>query len=282
MAPHGAATRSTSRLQRLAALALALALAGPRCVRAFVYTPVLAPASAANITAAALGFPSTAARTAAVAAATSAAFGPTPANVVIKCALINMYNAYDNAFLDGFSGVATPVSAQLLAQLKALQPGSLLRVQSSDLDGVLVRVLQQLQSTIGFTLEWSVVTPPLSLLPPVSTSTDVFNAYAFGVMNQTCSLWPSPASPTRRLYFRQTIPVFTYGAWGPPRGPRLRGALLRGALWAHARAQATRWSPRGRSTRCPRRRRCARAARMRARVLRTVCARMCMCGAPAR
>jgi hypothetical protein len=30
-------------------------------------------------------------------------------------------------------------------------------------------------------------------------------------MNQTCSLWPSPASPARRLYSRQTIPVITYG-----------------------------------------------------------------------
>jgi hypothetical protein len=74
-----------------------------------------------------------------------------------------------------------------------------------------VRVLLQIQTTVGFTLKFSVVTPPRNLIPPVTQSTDNFLAYAFSAMNQTCSLWPSPATATRRLYFRQTVPVIMVG-----------------------------------------------------------------------
>lgn len=81
-------------------------------------------------------------------------------------------------------------------------------VQEADLDGFLVHMLQQLATVIGFRIEWSVVTPPTNLLQ--AASTDGFTAYAFAEMNQTCSLWPSPASSERRLYFRQTVPLLSY------------------------------------------------------------------------
>jgi hypothetical protein len=161
--------------------------------------------------AASLGFPSSAARAEAVAAAAAAAFGPTPSDVVVDCALLNLgLGGPSNQYSDGYVSFARPVSPELAGALAALQPGSALPLQLSDLDGLLVRVLLQLATQLGFTLQFIVVAPPASLVPPSSNNTDSALMYALRAHNATCTLWPSPLTPTRRLYMRQSVPVLNF------------------------------------------------------------------------
>jgi len=80
---------------------------------------------------------------------------------------------------------------------------------------VQVRVLLNLRAAIGFNLQFVVVKPPLALLPPPAGSNpggvDPFIQWAFNTANVSCVLWPAPASPIRRFYFRQTVPVMGFG-----------------------------------------------------------------------
>ena len=127
----------------------------------------------------------------------------------------------------------------VLADAVATLPhGSVTRVGLTDLDGLLVRTLLELQATVGFGLEFVVAKPPLSLIPPpvgTGSGTDAFLQWAFhphGV-NASCVLWPSPASPTRRLYFRQTVPLMSFGYSVVTTRPRfnLPTALDRVFMW---------------------------------------------------
>jgi hypothetical protein len=101
--------------------------------------------------------------------------------MTIKCALINIFNVPGNAYTDGFSGFARPISPQLTAALAELKPGTIMPLQRTDVDGFLVRVLLELETVIGFDVEFSVVTPSTNLLPPLTKATDGFLAYAFQV-----------------------------------------------------------------------------------------------------
>ena len=172
------------------------------------YSPVAGP----NLTSAApLGLPGSSARAAAVAAFTSAAFGPVASNVTVSCALLNLGQGWNNDLWDGYAGFVHPMSPGLAAALETLQPASLLPLQTSDVDGLLVKVLLQLQAVIGFSLQLAVVTPPLALLPPNNNSTDQMLMYALKAFNQTCTLYPSSTSPSRLLYMRQSVPILSFG-----------------------------------------------------------------------
>ncbi len=178
-------------------------------VRAGTYVPVAGPSSLNS--SAAVGWPSTSTRTAAVQAAIVTPFGPNPADTVFRCALIDIGVSTGGQLRDPFGGYTFPMNTLLASALAALPYGSHMAVASTDLDGLLVRVMLELQAQVGFTLEWVVAKPPRSLLPPLTYSTDAFNAWAFQAANASCVLWPSPASPARRLYFRQTTPLITFG-----------------------------------------------------------------------
>ena len=202
-----ACTAPRSLLRPAAALGALLLLSGaPQS--AALYSPVAGP----NLTSAAsLGLPGSSARAAAVTAFTAQAFGPTPANVTLSCALLNLGQAWDNAVWDGYAGFVHPVNPALAAALGGVQPGSLLPLQPGDVDGLLVQVLLQLQAAIGFKLLLNLVTPPVGLLPPYNNSTDPMLIYALLAFNQTCMLFPASTSPTRLLYMRQSVSVLSFG-----------------------------------------------------------------------
>jgi hypothetical protein len=191
---------------RAALVLIAAALASP--ASAALYTPVATPA---NATAASVGWPSGSARATAVANAISAPFAPNPGAHVFTCALIDIGVSQAGQLRDPFAGYSFPMGTVLADAVAELPYGSWLRVASTDLDGLLVRVLLELQATIGFTLEFIVAKPPLPLVPQPASGTDAFIQWAFHTLNASCVLWPSPASPTRRLYFRQTVPLLTFG-----------------------------------------------------------------------
>lgn len=194
------------RLIPLRAALVAVAVVAP--ASAALYTPTL---TAANVSASAVGWPSSGARTAAVEAAIAAPFAPNPASHVFRCALIDIGVSTDGQLRDPFGGYAIPMGSTLAAAVENLPYGSWLDVASTDLDGLLVRVLLELQASIGFSLEFMVAKPPMTLLPPLGSGSDAFIQWAFHSLNASCVLWPAPASPTRRLYFRQTVPLMTFG-----------------------------------------------------------------------
>ena len=132
----------------------------------------------------------------------AAAF-PSAGNMTLKCALINIFNAPGNAYTDGFSGFARPLPPQLVTALAALKPGSIMPLQRSDVDGFLVRVLMELETVIGFNIEFSVVTPSTNLLPPLTKATDGFLAYAFQVRALSRALCAAARAYQRALSRRR-------------------------------------------------------------------------------
>ena len=239
-----AATRSKPRwgVARPSPRALAVALSALLCAAlpcasaaaAALYTPTLTPSNL-NTTAA-IGWPSSSARTAAVAAAITSSFGANPSSTVFTCALIDIGVSQAGQLRDPFAGYAFPMGSVLADSVSALPYGSVTRIGLTDLDGLLVRTLLELQATVGFGLEFVVAKPPLSLIPaPVGpgSGTDAFVQWAFHTLNVSCVLWPSPASPTRRLYFRQTVPLMTFGYSIVTTRPKynLPSALERVFMW---------------------------------------------------
>jgi len=217
-------------------LTLAVALSALMCASASapLYTPTLTP-SHMNTTAA-IGWPSSSARTAAVAAAITSSFGVNPSSTVFTCALIDIGVSQAGQLRDPFAGYAFPMGSVLADTVASLPYGSVTRVGLTDLDGLLVRTLLELQATVGFGLEFVVAKPPLTLIPAPAGSgsgTDAFVQWAFHTLNASCVLWPSPASPTRRLYFRQTVPLMTFGNSVVTTRPKykLPSALDRVFMW---------------------------------------------------
>ena len=223
-------------------LVLAVALSALLCAAlpcasasaAALYTPTLTP-SYMNTTSA-IGWPSSSARTAAVAAAITSSFGVNPSSTVFTCALIDIGVSQAGQLRDPFAGYAFPMGSVLSETVASLPYGSVTRVGLTDLDGLLVRTLLELQATVGFGLEFVVAKPPLTLIPAPAGSgsgTDAFVQWAFHALNVSCVLWPSPASPTRRLYFRQTVPLMTFGYSVVTTRPKynLPSALDRVFMW---------------------------------------------------
>jgi hypothetical protein len=112
------------------------------------------------------------------------------------------------AFRDGYVQLPNPLPPQLASALASMPYGSVLPLQVGDLDGFLPRILLELQRTLGFTLEFSVITPPLNLVQ--AQITDPMLLYMFNVMNASCALWPVTTTPARRYYYRQTAPVLHF------------------------------------------------------------------------
>ena len=236
-------------------LVVCLAAAARRCDAA--YTPVNALAGTKNYTAASLGILSSSVVNSNVAALEQSAFA---APVTLRCTFINL--AWNNDYFDvrlsfptsdvavvvivvlwlcltsfritqAYGGLAQPVSAPLAVALSALQPGSLLPLQPSDVDGFLVRIITSLASSLNFSVvcvrllcerapsqrsedklfRWSMVTPPPELLHPPASS-ELLMLYAFRAWNQTCSLSQLSTTPARALYFNQTTPIMSYGFQG--------------------------------------------------------------------
>ena len=154
-------------------LVVCLAAAARRCDAA--YTPVTAPAGTKNYTAASLGILSSSVVNSNVAALEQSAFA---APVTLRCTFINL--AWNNDYFDvrlffpsrsiagvnvvfwhcltsfhvtqAYGGLAQPVSAPLAVALSTLQPGSLLPLQPSDVDGFLVRIITSLASSLNFSV----------------------------------------------------------------------------------------------------------------------------------
>ena len=132
------------------------------------------------------------------------------------------------------------MSVALTAAVSTTTPGSALPLQPTDVDGFMVRLMLELQSTLGFSLNFTLVTLPSSLLPVTPEQADFDRCgrlhassrtqtpraelrrrpsrvvrswvqYAFTAMNQTCVMTPLPANAFRRLYARQTVRIFSYG-----------------------------------------------------------------------
>ena len=234
--PRGGVARAASSHTLAFALSalLCAALPSASAAAAALYTPTLTPSNMS--TTAAIGWPSSSARTAAVAAAITSSFGANPSSTVFTCALIDIGVSQAGQLRDPFAGYAFPMGSVLADTVANLPFGSVTRIALTDLDGLLVRTLLELQATVGFGLEFMVAKPPLTLIPAPAGSgsgTDAFVQWAFHTLNASCVLWPSPASPTRRLYFRQTVPLMTFGYSVVTTRPKysLPSALDRVFMW---------------------------------------------------